>query len=72
MIGISESYRNRKEDEREARRPGSDGILQFAIEYEYHGRTWRTVVDAYDRESAVRQFKRDNPGVRFLGCYEEE
>lgn len=41
-------------------------IKPFRIEYEYQGRTYATVVDAHDRQSAMEQFKRDNPHVKLL------
>ena len=44
---------------------------QYRIEYEHEGRVWATVVEAYDRDAAVRQFERENPHVKCLRAVED-
>ena len=41
-------------------------MTNFGVEYEHNGQTWRTVVEAYDREHAHQRFQRDNPHVEII------
>lgn len=56
-------------------KPGSSGargstansdMTNFGVEYEHNGQTWRTVVEAYDREHAYQRFQRDNPHAEII------
>jgi hypothetical protein len=44
----------------------------FGITYRAKSGTWRTVVEAVDREVAIEQFKRQNPHVELLSCEASE
>ena len=46
-------------------------MKQFSIEYEYQGKIWLTVVEAWDRDSAMRQFRQDFPCAELRACDEE-
>ena len=41
-------------------------MTNFGVEYEHNGQTWRTVIEAYDREHAYQRFQRDHPHVEII------
>ena len=48
---------------------GSGAVARlFVVEYVYGRNRYHTVVEAYDLESAKRQFLRDNPDVEMISC----
>lgn len=48
--------------------PAAAVVIMFVVEYEHGRNRYHTVVEAYDVESAKRQFRRDNPHVEMLSC----
>ena len=43
-------------------------LQNFRITYRHAGQSWPTVQQAFDRDTAIRIFKRDNPHVEFETC----
>ena len=43
----------------------------FQVEFEYRGKVWITEVEAWDRDNAMEQFRRDNPHCKLRACDEE-